>query len=1089
MENTSKKAESTLFSCNISKVNDFKQTNFSDPLVSVDPRFLQISRCENSGFQDSCDEDHFQKSIKPIFKIIKGCPYSRVCRVCGKVFSSRQNRRKHERNACKIEPRNIIFKNCADKTTFNYEIGEPALFIVPKKVFRIENAERNEAPSINIVAVNDNTVNQDIHQALKITEKNNNPNAENRINRKKVAFCRLASYNKVISRRFNNFDFKKLSFLSILLKRYETVFYSTTKLDYLNKISGFKWKGEDRDKNMKMIDLTLDNNDSSNINILQYRTKCFVKCSHFIKDGCDLILYNSDSRNLLPVFNNDAKYFLYLNGAYISRYKDQKFPKICANDKTSWIIFDEDKNVIKCSYQFGASKFELGLIYKEYELLASLLKNVHISLHTDFSYDIPKYYNDSINTNSFMAGDTKIIFPYNPYTSQISFINTIVNVVDKKQTAVIESPTGSGKTLALLCSLLSWKNTNSERRNMQIFYFSRTHDQLKHVASEIKRTNFTPITAILGSRQKLCPIENIKKCGLDASDECEKARAQKSCSYFLAEIPWIKTHIVDIEDENPFYCTKVCPYYGIRKIAQNSEINLLPYSYLVDPYIRRSLDNLKWKNSIIIFDEAHNFTTTAEGACSFIISVNKLKIIIQNLTSPITKSLMRLAEYISGITEKDEEFPIEIINTIKLIITEKIKDFDEYLEFYKDELKIPDKHNKFSSQRTWCFIVFKLFYIYPHILKSPNSFKIFFSRTSADTTLEIKCYDPHICIEDILRLGAHSIIFTSGSLSPIDTFENELNYQFNVRLLNQHIIPKENSLFCIFSRNFQPKSFNFSFPKRTEDQFLQLAKTIYEISIDIPNGVIVYFQSYSVLSKFIFYSSKLNSWKSYKKQVFLETHTGFTSYDFNLQKETNSSINDFKENSIKENGALLLSVYRGKTSEGTDFPDNMCRSVILVGIPFTPPDSFRKNYYESIKKSYENWYIRNAVISVNQSIGRCFRHSNDYGSVILIDERYFQPNIFNLLPQWLNSAVEIKSITECKNELKKFYSKMEEKCKNIVKKFGDSKIIISEKKLHNPLPEKKLADFNDWSSNYLRFLRVRRSKTQKILIKEEPNDV
>ena len=36
----------------------------------------------------------------------------------------------------------------------------------------------------------------------------------------------------------------------------------------------------------------------------------------------------------------------------------------------------------------------------------------------------------------------------------------------------------------------------------------------------------------------------------------------------------------------------------------------------------------------------------------------------------------------------------------------------------------------------------------------------------------------------------------------------------------------------------------------------------------------------------------------------------------------------------KDNGALLLAVYRGRASEGLDFSDNYARAVIALGIPY-----------------------------------------------------------------------------------------------------------------------------------------------------------
>lgn len=50
----------------------------------------------------------------------------------------------------------------------------------------------------------------------------------------------------------------------------------------------------------------------------------------------------------------------------------------------------------------------------------------------------------------------------------------------------------------------------------------------------------------------------------------------------------------------------------------------------------------------------------------------------------------------------------------------------------------------------------------------------------------------------------------------------------------------------------------------------------------------------------------------------------------------------------KENGAVLLAYCRGKVSEGTDFPDDMARAVIIVGIPYPGAKDIRVD----LKKKY-----------------------------------------------------------------------------------------------------------------------------------------
>lgn len=66
--------------------------------------------------------------------------------------------------------------------------------------------------------------------------------------------------------------------------------------------------------------------------------------------------------------------------------------------------------------------------------------------------------------------------------------------------------------------------------------------------------------------------------------------------------------------------------------------------------------------------------------------------------------------------------------------------------------------------------------------------------------------------------------------------------------------------------------------------------------------------------------------------------------------------------------------------------------------------------------SGDQWYVQQAARAVNQAIGRVIRHKDDYGAVILCDERFRAPNVKNQLSKWLREHVTVypdygKSVT------------------------------------------------------------------------------
>lgn len=107
-------------------------------------------------------------------------------------------------------------------------------------------------------------------------------------------------------------------------------------------------------------------------------------------------------------------------------------------------------------------------------------------------------------------------------------------------------------------------------------------------------------------------------------------------------------------------------------------------------------------------------------------------------------------------------------------------------------------------------------------------------------------------------------------------------------------------------------------------------------------------------------------------------------------------------------GSLLLAVCRGKVSEGINFSDQYARGVLVVGIPFPSLKGDQvilkklfndKHAHSKQLLSGNQWYSQQAFRALNQALGRCIRHSLDYGAICIIG---------NVLSTSFNIFCEIK---------------------------------------------------------------------------------
>ncbi len=173
-------------------------------------------------------------------------------------------------------------------------------------------------------------------------------------------------------------------------------------------------------------------------------------------------------------------------------------------------------------------------------------------------------------------------------------------------------------------------------------------------------------------------------------------------------------------------------------------------------------------------------------------------------------------------------------------------------------------------------------------------------------------------------------------------------------------------------------------------------------------------------------------------------------------------------------GALFIAVCRGKVSEGMDFADNNARAVICVGIPFPNfkdvqvdlkkkyNDGKRRTTSSSQLLSGNEWYEIQAFRALNQALGRCIRHKQDWGAILMVDDRYQREGsgqrYIGGLSKWVRAGVRhyrhfgemSGSLTEFRKEMRK----MEEDIKALEEKSPSEEPEVKEESKENSLPAK-----------------------------------
>ncbi|EDK31550.2 DEAD protein (macronuclear) [Tetrahymena thermophila SB210] len=297
--------------------------------------------------------------------------------------------------------------------------------------------------------------------------------------------------------------------------------------------------------------------------------------------------------------------------------------------------------------------------------------------------------------------------------------------------------------------------------------------------------------------------------------------------------------------------------------------------------------------------------------------------------------------------------------------------------------------------------------------------------------LQIGCLSASYLFKKIYKkLKISSLILTSGTLEPFELIQKSLDLEFQT-YSSPHIINSQTNLFTQFISHYNDQEISFSMKKlENEDNknnifyhsqlaihFITNKFNEYTNQVKQKGGMVIFFKSYSMLQQYYFL---IKNYQSNDFRYFVETR------DANEFKEIYSQYKQLIQNN--RTNCVFLAVNRGKLSEGIDLKDNLCRVVILFGVPypcFTDPYVVCKRTHAKLYLKEEQWYKKETVKVVNQSAGRCIRYKDDWGCIFFLDSQYYsESNIYKHISKWIldGQKAKVKQTDEWTQHYSEFLS-------------------------------------------------------------------
>lgn len=576
----------------------------------------------------------------------------------------------------------------------------------------------------------------------------------------------------------------------------------------------------------------------------------------------------------------------------------------------------------------------------------------------------------------------QLTFPHSKFRpAQRQMAEAVYKTAATGRVLLAEAPTGTGKTLASIFPAIKALNSTGVDK---IFYLTAktTGKRLALDNLQLLTTDSitTPLRVLeLTAQEKIC-LEPGKVC---AGDSCIFARnfyeklavARQAAS----QIPLLTRQALT----QLAYEHQICPYYLGMEMSRWADIVVADYNYYFDSssLLYGLTREFNWHPYVLV-DECHNLLDRGRQMYSAELSRGELLAAKRVAPKSINKLLTRVNRLWLDLLKTLIFSPnkLTLLQTIPESFNLALTAFsNSYIEFLQQHPEHPVQHSQLQQ-----FFFKVLNYQMKSELVDDDYCIDMQSSGNKDEILTLRNLIPARLLAERLAV-AHSACFFSATLRPAHFYRELLG------------LP-ENTVCIQVPSPFQPEQLivritrHLSTRYRDRPQAIEPIGQIIKQQLQADRGnYLVFFSSYDFL-----------------QQVQQQLVADLCAQDFILVTQSrNMSEKDrevFIEQFSSQQNLLGLAVLGGAFSEGIDLPGDALKGVFVatLGLPqFNPVnEQLRLRMQGVFQQGYNFTYLYPGIQKVVQAAGRVIRTQEDKGYLWLLDERFAQPGIRCLLPDW-----------------------------------------------------------------------------------------
>lgn len=587
------------------------------------------------------------------------------------------------------------------------------------------------------------------------------------------------------------------------------------------------------------------------------------------------------------------------------------------------------------------------------------------------------------------------LFPYEPYPPQVDFIRDIQETAGRGGVLVAEACNGFGKTISVLSCLL--------QMGKRIIYGTRTHEQVRQVLLELEKINeksgesYTAVN--LASRDHLCVNPECR--GLprnEAQELCNILRKNEECPY-VSDLDKPPRGLPSILSKDTLVKEgrrrRICPYYLARLMMKESRVVVAPYPYIFNPMIRLTT-GLALEGRVLVLDEGHNIDKVGQEILSDTMTERGLSAAAEEmkLIGESPRFIDRLGEHLLRSDQGKPRLvsPETLQRDLELALGVEIEAFIDGHSVFVDAVRAK-KMQGGNPPVSYLNGLLGFFELLQTSVKD-KYVGVYTRSYYGAPVIEYRCLDPSLAVVPVVEEASGAIVM-SGTLSPLDTFSEILGLGDAVQRSYPSIQKSKRIRMVVETR------VTSAYRERTDEMITRMGEAVSKAVEAVDQGVLLFFTQRG------FMNTCLDVWeaKGYVKGQGGRLYLGGKQLyrEGTDAKRNRDVVTRYKRMAVGVGGAVLCCVFRGRNSEGSNFPGDQARGIVLVGVPYAnygdPLVKAQIGYYNRLRRGLGNrWYTMDAYRAANQSLGRGIRGRDDWCHYWLLDRRYEEK--LQLISRW-----------------------------------------------------------------------------------------